>query len=179
MIRRFGNKAEPIERARGAAGQHDPDASLASEYAPADLAGIIAVLITDYERSGDLVVRTLNQEDRIPEFGAVLDQGRHGHRESSWFNVPAAGFVVGNETTTRHCTLVDRAVYCARARSMPALLAAQISWRSSTQPRRRCSSRVTSSGQRDLHQHRRPRQSAARVPRTLLSHHLPIEDSPP
>ena len=27
---------------------------------------------------GDLVVRTLSQEDRIPEFGAVLDQGRRG-----------------------------------------------------------------------------------------------------
>ena len=35
----------------------------------------------DYERTGDIIVRTLGQEARIPEFAAVLDRGRKGHRE--------------------------------------------------------------------------------------------------
>ena len=48
---------------------------------PTTVQEIVTVLHQDYERTGDQVVRTLNQEARIPEFTAVLDRGRRGHRE--------------------------------------------------------------------------------------------------
>lgn len=79
VIRRFGSKAGVLSAL--AAQQDSTIRTHRWQDTPANVAGIIAVLIADYERSGDLMVRTLNQEDRIPEFGAVLDQGRRGHRE--------------------------------------------------------------------------------------------------
>lgn len=79
VIRRFGNKAGVLSAM--AARQDSAIRAQRWQARPADVSGIIAVLMADYERSGDLVVRTLNQEDRIPEFGAVLEQGRRGHRE--------------------------------------------------------------------------------------------------
>jgi len=45
------------------------------------VADIVRLLTDDYERTGDIIVRTLSQETRIPEFAAVLDRGRRGHRE--------------------------------------------------------------------------------------------------
>ncbi|MCZ0736980.1 TetR/AcrR family transcriptional regulator [Phreatobacter sp. AB_2022a] len=44
------------------------------------VADIVALLMDDYERTGDIIVRTLGQEARFPEFAAVLDRGREGHR---------------------------------------------------------------------------------------------------
>ncbi|GLI23806.1 MAG: TetR/AcrR family transcriptional regulator [Rhizobiales bacterium] len=79
VIRRFGSKAGLLS---ALAAQEDTTIRTHRwQDTPADIPGIIGVLIADYERSGDLVVRTLNQEDRIPEFRPVLDQGRRGHRE--------------------------------------------------------------------------------------------------
>ncbi|MFG1213031.1 hypothetical protein V5F72_14050 [Xanthobacter flavus] len=70
-----------------------------------DITGIIGVLIADYERSGDLVVRTLNQEERIPEFRPVLDQGRRGHRE--WITDMFRPWLDGREGTRREDLLAE------------------------------------------------------------------------
>ena len=47
---------------------------------PGDLAGAVRVLVTDYESTGDLIIRALALEHRIPEMTAVLDEGRAEHR---------------------------------------------------------------------------------------------------
>lgn len=48
---------------------------------PGDLPGAIGALVADYERSGDVVVRVLALEHRLPELTPVLDAGRAAHRE--------------------------------------------------------------------------------------------------
>ena len=55
---------------------------------PGDLAGAVRVLVTDYESTGDLIIRALALEHRIPELTPVLDEGRaepspRGSRRSS------------------------------------------------------------------------------------------------
>ncbi len=45
-----------------------------------DVAGAVASLIEDYEEIGDLVMRTLAQEDRYPAVKAMTDIGRAMHR---------------------------------------------------------------------------------------------------
>ena len=39
------------------------------------------VLVTDYEGTGDLIIRALALEHRIPELTGVLDEGRAEHRK--------------------------------------------------------------------------------------------------
>ena len=47
---------------------------------PGDLPGAVGALVADYERSGDVVVRVLALEHRLPELEPVLDRGRAAHR---------------------------------------------------------------------------------------------------
>ena len=49
---------------------------------PGDIAGSIALLLEDYEQTGDIVIRMLALEPRLPELIDVLTIGRDGHR--SW-----------------------------------------------------------------------------------------------
>ncbi|WP_152226965.1 TetR/AcrR family transcriptional regulator [Pseudomonas sp. SCB32] len=79
VIRRFGSKVGVLS-----AMATRMDASIRAQRwgTPAEsVADIVAFLTDDYERTGDILVRTLGQEARIPEFAAVLDRGRKGHRE--------------------------------------------------------------------------------------------------
>ncbi|MGG6897743.1 TetR/AcrR family transcriptional regulator [Rhizobium sp. BR 315] len=79
VIRRFGSKTGVLS-----AMATRMDASIRAQRwsAPAQsVADIVTLLMDDYERTGDILVRTLGQEARIPEFAAVLDRGRKGHRE--------------------------------------------------------------------------------------------------
>ncbi|ENN88401.1 regulatory protein, TetR [Rhizobium freirei PRF 81] len=79
VIRRFGSKTGVLS-----AMATRMDASIRAQRwsAPAQsVADIVTLLTDDYERTGDILVRTLGQEARIPEFAAVLDRGRKGHRE--------------------------------------------------------------------------------------------------
>jgi len=79
VIRRFGSKAGVLS---AMATQMDTSIRAQRWSAPAEsVADIVALLTDDYERTGDILVRTLGQEARIPEFAAVLDRGRKGHRE--------------------------------------------------------------------------------------------------
>jgi AcrR family transcriptional regulator len=48
---------------------------------PDDVRGAVAVLMSDYERTGDANVRALAVEDRIPALAQALAQGRSFHRE--------------------------------------------------------------------------------------------------
>lgn len=79
VIRRFGSKAGVLS---AMAAQMDTSIRAQRWGVPAEsVAGIVTLLMDDYERTGDILVRTLGQEARIPEFAAVLDRGRKGHRE--------------------------------------------------------------------------------------------------
>jgi AcrR family transcriptional regulator len=47
---------------------------------PGDIDRAIAVIVEDYEITGDVVVRFLAQEDQIPAIRAITDFGRASHR---------------------------------------------------------------------------------------------------
>lgn len=51
------------------------------EATPGDPAGAVAVLVGDYELTGDATIRLLALEDRLPAVREVTDLGRRGHRE--------------------------------------------------------------------------------------------------
>lgn len=77
IIRRFGGKEglldATVERVRDEVlGRRD--------VAAGDVAGAIRVLIEDYEALGDLVLRSLAQEDRYPAIRRMTDVGRAEHR---------------------------------------------------------------------------------------------------
>lgn len=79
VIRRFGSKTGVLS---AMAAQMDVSIRTQRWSTPAQsVADIVTLLTDDYERTGDILVRTLGQEARIPEFAAVLDRGRKGHRE--------------------------------------------------------------------------------------------------
>lgn len=79
VIRRFGSKTGVLS---AMAAQMDAAIRTQRWGTPArSVADIVALLMDDYERTGDILVRTLGQEARVPEFAAVLDRGRKGHRE--------------------------------------------------------------------------------------------------
>jgi AcrR family transcriptional regulator len=79
VIRRFGSKAGVLS---AMAAKLDTTIRAQRWQAPAaTVSDVIAVLIEDYEETGDLIIRTLSQEERIPEFAAFLTTGRAGHRE--------------------------------------------------------------------------------------------------
>jgi AcrR family transcriptional regulator len=79
VIRRFGSKTGVLSAM--AAMMDDSIRAQRWSTPPQSVADIVALLMDDYERTGDIIVRTLSQEARVPEFAAVLDRGRQGHRE--------------------------------------------------------------------------------------------------
>ena len=48
---------------------------------PGDSDGAIATLVADYERNGEMILRTLAVEERVPVVGPVLALGRQGHQD--------------------------------------------------------------------------------------------------
>lgn len=52
------------------------------EIVAGDVAGGVAMLVDEYERVGDSIVRALALEERVPEMTGLLALGRHVHR--SW-----------------------------------------------------------------------------------------------
>jgi AcrR family transcriptional regulator len=79
VIRRFGSKTGVLS---AMAAQMDASIQTQRWSAPAQsVTDIVKLLIDDYERTGDVIVRTLGQETRTPEFAAVLERGRKGHRK--------------------------------------------------------------------------------------------------
>ncbi len=57
---------------------------------PGDIAGAVELLLRDYERVGDAVIRFLALESRVPSLGPVLAFGRAGHREWVQSTFPTA-----------------------------------------------------------------------------------------
>lgn len=57
---------------------------------PGDVDGIVEVLLDDYERTGDAVIRLLALEEKVPSVAPALATGRRAHREwvEAMFDAP-------------------------------------------------------------------------------------------
>ncbi len=78
VIRRFGAKAGLLAAFTQRIG-NEIETRRAS--APSDdVAAAVAVLVADYEATGDMVMRLLALEGRIPDIEPTLETGRAGHR---------------------------------------------------------------------------------------------------
>ena len=78
VIRRFGGKAGLLAAFTRHIGSEIEARRAAAQ--PGDLAGAAAILVADYEATGEMVLRLLSLEGRIPEIVATLEVGRVGHR---------------------------------------------------------------------------------------------------
>jgi AcrR family transcriptional regulator len=78
VIRRFGSKEGLLEATQQRFGEQ---VRRRRDVAAGDAAGAVASLVVDYEQAGDLVLRTLAQEDRHPAIRAMTDVGRASHRQ--------------------------------------------------------------------------------------------------
>jgi AcrR family transcriptional regulator len=61
--------------------------------APGDVAAIVTTLVDDYERTGDVVLRLLALEDRMPVVRPMIARGRRSHRDwvEHMFRAPLTG----------------------------------------------------------------------------------------
>ncbi|MBG0810135.1 TetR/AcrR family transcriptional regulator [Methylosinus sp. H3A] len=78
VIRRFGGKAGLLAAFTRHIGKEI--AARRAAIRPGDLAGAAAILVADYEATGETVLRLLSLEGRIPEISETLAVGRVGHR---------------------------------------------------------------------------------------------------
>jgi AcrR family transcriptional regulator len=77
IIRRFGGKERLLEEAWE---RFNQEITARRAVAPGDLDGAVRVIVEDYETVGDVIMRALMQEDRIPALKRVNDRGRAFHR---------------------------------------------------------------------------------------------------
>jgi AcrR family transcriptional regulator len=79
VVNHFGTK----EALYGAAVERISDAIEARRYdvEPGDIEGAVAVLIDDYDRTGDFTLRTLAAEGRLAVVAPGLARGRRGHQD--------------------------------------------------------------------------------------------------
>ncbi len=78
IIRRFGGKEGLLDAMHQRLGA---EIRQRREAEPGDASGAVAAIVEDYEKVGDLILRTLAQEDRYPALKAMTDIGRAMHRE--------------------------------------------------------------------------------------------------
>ena len=78
VIRRFGSKEGLLSAVHERLGAQIRQRR---QVAPGDAAGAVSALIKDYEEVGELVMRSLAQEDRYPAMKAMTDIGRAMHRQ--------------------------------------------------------------------------------------------------
>jgi AcrR family transcriptional regulator len=77
VIRRFGNKEGLLDAMHERLGE---EIRVRREVAEGDVARAVSAIVEDYEATGDLIVRTLAQEDRYEAVKAMTDVGRCMHR---------------------------------------------------------------------------------------------------
>ena len=79
VINHFGGKDQLFAAAHERLGQELVTRRYSAE--PGDVAGIVEALLTDYEVTGDSVVRLLALEEKVPALAPMIAGGRKGHRE--------------------------------------------------------------------------------------------------
>src|SRR5688572_11945975 len=78
VIRRFGSKEGLLDAMHERLGD---EIRQRRDVKPGDAAAAVASVVEDYETVGDLVIRTLAQEDRYAAVKSMTDIGRAMHRE--------------------------------------------------------------------------------------------------
>ena len=79
LTNHFGDKAGLLV-AFAHESMHEEISEVRAGVAPGDIPGAIALLLEDYEQTGDIIVRMLALEHRLPELVDILTLGRDGHR---------------------------------------------------------------------------------------------------
>ncbi|MCA1734971.1 MAG: TetR/AcrR family transcriptional regulator, partial [Actinobacteria bacterium] len=77
VLRRFGSKDELVEAT--AQWVHERVTAQRREAPARDVAGTVDNLLEHYSDTGTGTLRLLAQEDRVPQFGPILELGRQGH----------------------------------------------------------------------------------------------------
>jgi AcrR family transcriptional regulator len=79
VVNHFGTK----EALYGEVSDRFDDSIQAARWtvAPGDVAAIVTTLVDDYERTGEVVLRLLALEDRVPVVRPMIVRGRRSHRE--------------------------------------------------------------------------------------------------
>jgi AcrR family transcriptional regulator len=77
VLRRFGSKDELLKAA--ADWVRERVLAQRSEAPVGDIAGAVDNLLAHYEDTGAGTLRLLAQEEMVPQFGPILEQGRQGH----------------------------------------------------------------------------------------------------
>ncbi len=90
ILRHFGSKEGILEAVNERVAQ---DILARRTVAPGNIDAAIAVLVEDYELAGDMIVRLLAQEDRIPAIRTITDFGRASHRR--WVRAVFAPYLDG------------------------------------------------------------------------------------
>jgi AcrR family transcriptional regulator len=81
LTNHFGDKAGLLV-AFAHENMHEEISAIRAAAVPGDIPGAISLLLEDYEETGDIVIRMLALEHRLPELAGILAIGRDGHR--SW-----------------------------------------------------------------------------------------------
>ena len=100
VIRRFGGKPGLLEAATNAV---DADVRNTRGVPKGDLPTAVANLCADYERTGDMLIRLLAQEERYPALATFLDYGRTHHR--GWVAEVAEPWLAELEAPAREAAL--------------------------------------------------------------------------
>lgn len=100
VVRKFGGKAGILEAAQRHMGEA---VHLRRNVKPGELDQIVDALSHDYEASGKLILRLLNQEDLHPVLKPTLDVGRRGHRD--WLVAAFAEWLIALTPARRQATL--------------------------------------------------------------------------
>jgi AcrR family transcriptional regulator len=80
VLRVFGSRAQLIDRAWDT--MRDRILEQRETAAPGDISATIRALYDHYEEMGEFIVRTLADEDQLPEMKGWLERGRKAHRRS-------------------------------------------------------------------------------------------------
>jgi AcrR family transcriptional regulator len=78
VIRRFGGREGLL--AAGVERETEKVRRRRNEAVPGDTAGAVRILVADYEITGDLVMKMLAEEGRVPGLKPIVDSGREVHR---------------------------------------------------------------------------------------------------
>lgn len=96
VIRRFGGKEGLLEATWARYADEIDKRRLA---VPGDAVGAVRVVVEDYEAMGDLVARSLAQEDRFPAIKRMNDIGRRHHRD--WIEAAFSPWLVNLPSSER------------------------------------------------------------------------------
>ncbi|QNE35830.1 TetR/AcrR family transcriptional regulator [Leifsonia shinshuensis] len=109
VLRRFGSKEKLFAATtKREAGRVRDDRFTVT---PGDVAGAVANLIDHYEEMGDLVMRMLGEEERVPAIKEITDNGRRLHRD--WCEkvfapfLPPAGSDTGDRRRAQFVAICD------------------------------------------------------------------------